>query len=141
MVKSTVPSSMGIPIIAQTIAVQKSDGTFISDIVSCDGSNSGIVLAPNFTIPIAVLKTNSFNLQPEASIYATLIATDVLGSSSAWERSSYPSFQHSLKSSTLWEAKIVLDFSRKESSISKIDKFFGHWDLCTLDEHPNIKLE
>jgi hypothetical protein len=81
LINWTAPSSGGIPITAYTIAIKKSDGSYCSDLVNCDGSNSVILAALSCTIPIKFLKAAPFNLQ-SGSIYATVIATNLLGSSS-----------------------------------------------------------
>ncbi len=75
------PSNGGFAIIAYTVHIRKSDGGYSTELVSCDGSNSAIASAQSCTIPITTLQAAPFNLAGGASIYATVIATNVFGSS------------------------------------------------------------
>ncbi len=75
------PSNGGSAIIAYTVQIRKSDYGYSTELVSCNGSNSATVSAKSCTIPITTLQAEPFKLAGGASIYATVIATNVIGSS------------------------------------------------------------
>ena len=60
------------------MAIRQSDGvTFTTESVNCSGATTSC------TVPISVLKDAPYNLDWGASIYATVVATNAVGSSSA----------------------------------------------------------
>ena len=74
----SAPSTGGSAITAYTVAIRQSDGTtFTTESANCN------VSATTCTVPISVLQASPYNLAWGASIYATVLATNVVGSSSA----------------------------------------------------------
>jgi hypothetical protein len=78
----TAPNSGGSPISSYTIKIRHSDNVTYSDQTSnCDGSNPAIFSALSCTIPISVLQAAPFNLDWGYDIYATVSASNVIGTS------------------------------------------------------------
>ena len=74
----SAPSNGGSAITAYTVAIRQSDGsTFTTESANCNVSTT------TCTVPISVLQASPYNLAWGASIYATVLATNVVGSSSA----------------------------------------------------------
>ncbi len=71
------PLDGGSPITSYTVAIKNSIGSFSTESVNCD------VATTSCTIPISVLQAAPYNLAWGASIYASVIATNVVGSSVA----------------------------------------------------------
>ena len=76
----TAPSDGGKAIIAYNVKIKTSNGSF-SDLVECSGSIPAIVSAHSCTILITTLRAVPFAITSGASIYATVVATNELGSS------------------------------------------------------------
>jgi hypothetical protein len=73
-------------ITSYSIMIRKSDGvTYASEITNCNGSNASIVTANSCTIPMQYLQASPFNLAWGASVFAKVIATNVVGSSASSE--------------------------------------------------------
>ena len=78
----TPPFNGGSPITSYTIGIRKSDlSTYTKELTRCDGSSPFIVGAASFTIPISVLQAPPFNLPWGASIFAAVIATNIVNPS------------------------------------------------------------
>ena len=76
------PITGGSPITAYSITIRQSDGiTYTTELASCNGSNSAIILTATCTIPVATLQVSPFNLPWGSSIYAKISATNVVGTS------------------------------------------------------------
>ena len=74
----SAPFNGGSAITAYTVAIRQSDGsTFTNESANCNVSTT------TCTVPISVLLASPYNLAWGASIYAKVLATNVVGSSSA----------------------------------------------------------
>ena len=72
----SAPSNGGSAITAYTVAIRQSDGsTFTTESANCNVSTT------TCTVPISILQASPYNLVWGASIYATVLATNVVGSS------------------------------------------------------------
>ncbi len=69
------PSDGGSPITAYTVAIKNSDGKYKTESINCNVSTISC------TVPISVLQAAPYNLAWGASIYATVLATNLIGSS------------------------------------------------------------
>lgn len=78
----TAPFNGGSPITAYTISVRQVDTTtFTIDITNCNGSNADIVSASACSIPISTLIAAPYSLNWGDSVYAKVVATNVVGDS------------------------------------------------------------
>jgi hypothetical protein len=68
-------------ITAYTITVRASNGTYLSDIVNCNGASVIVVASQACSIPSSVLMSIPFNLQYGDSVFAIIGATNVIGNS------------------------------------------------------------
>ena len=80
-VRWIAPDNGGSAITAYQILIQKSDGSFSSQLTDCDGTSSTIVVARSCNIPISTLIVAPFNLLWGDDVYATVTAVNVYGSS------------------------------------------------------------
>jgi hypothetical protein len=72
------PSNGGSAITTYTVAIRQSDGTtYTTESANCNVSSTSC------TVPISVLQASPYNLAWGASVYATVLATNVVGSSVA----------------------------------------------------------
>ena len=72
------PYNGGSAITGYAVAIRQSDGsTYTTELANCN------VAATTCTVPISVLQASPYNLAWGASVYATVLATNVVGSSSA----------------------------------------------------------
>ena len=72
------PNNGGSTITAYIVAIRQSDGTtFTTESVYCNGVNTSC------TVPISVLQASPYNLPWGASIFATVLAKNIVGSSNA----------------------------------------------------------
>ncbi len=69
------PSDGGSPITAYTVAIKNSVNTFTAESINCNVSTT------TCTVPIFVLQAAPYNLAWGASIYATVLAKNLVGSS------------------------------------------------------------
>jgi hypothetical protein len=82
VVKWTAPYNGGSTISSYYIVLGQSDGlTYTVDLISCDGSQPAIVTGASCTIPITTFRSSPFNLNWGASVYAKLVASNLVGSS------------------------------------------------------------
>ena len=70
-------------ITSYTILIKQSDGEFAESLATCDGTDTIVISAAECSIPIDTLRSAPFNHDWGASIYAKVIATNVVGSSLA----------------------------------------------------------
>jgi hypothetical protein len=75
------PDNGGSPITSYTIYIKKADGTFITQLEHCDGSDTTIRDSTTCVVPSIILHEDPF-LHPWAShIYAKVVATNIYGDS------------------------------------------------------------
>jgi len=79
----TAPYDGGSAITSYTIQIKQKDGTFTEDATNCDGSNEAIRTARSCTVQISVLQAAPYSLEWGDSIYAKVIASNTVGSSTA----------------------------------------------------------
>ncbi len=80
----TAPNNGGSPITSYSISVRESNlSTYSTQLTNCDGTDAAIFAAMSCTIPISVLQSAPFNLPWGASVYATILATNIVGTSDA----------------------------------------------------------
>lgn len=70
-------------ITSYTILIQQNDGDFAESLTTCDGTDAAIISAAECSIPIDTLRSAPFSHDWGASIYAKVIATNIVGSSLA----------------------------------------------------------
>lgn len=64
------------------MTVRQNDGfSYTEDVVSCDGSDSGILTALECTIPTTTLTSAPYSLSLGNSVFAKIVATNVKGES------------------------------------------------------------
>ena len=72
----------GSPITSYTITIRQIDGvTYTTELGNCNGSSPSVVSALSCTIPIATLTSSPFNLPWGSSVYAKVVATNIVNSS------------------------------------------------------------
>jgi hypothetical protein len=72
----------GSPITSYTIKIRESDElTFTETLPTCDGTQATIVDTRTCSVPIATLRTAPYNIAWGSSVYATVSATNVYGTS------------------------------------------------------------
>jgi hypothetical protein len=78
----SAPDNGGSVIESYTIKVRQIDGqTYSTSLANCNGSLASVLSALTCTIPIYVLQAAPFNLAWGSSVYATVHASNVVGSS------------------------------------------------------------
>ena len=77
----TAPYNGNSTIIAYTVEIIHSNGSYSTETVNCNGSNAAIVTATSCTVPIPVLRAAPFNLAWGASVFAKVKATNAVGNS------------------------------------------------------------
>jgi len=75
------PFANGSPLTSFLVSFKTAAGTFITELSSCDGSNSVIFNARKCTIPLDTLTATPFSLVLGSSIEAQLLATNAYGNS------------------------------------------------------------
>lgn len=81
MVAWQEPDNNGAEVTAYTITLKQGDGVFSSDTVNCDATTGSFNNDKVCYIPVAVFKTEPFNLEWGASVFAKVIATNIKGDS------------------------------------------------------------
>lgn len=106
------PSDGGSAVTAYTVAIRQSDGTnFTTETTKCNVSTT------TCTVPISILQASPYNLPWGTSVYATVIATNLIGSSAASVpgngavMATYPDPPRSLANSSLTATDITLAWS------------------------------
>lgn len=74
-------SAYGSPILGYKVFIRWQDGTYTEEETNCDGSNEIIFANTQCTIPLEVLMAHPFNLQWGSSIYASIVAYNLVGDS------------------------------------------------------------
>ncbi len=75
------PDTGGSPITSYKIEIQISDGSYITDLTTCDGSSATIITNLSCNILISRLRGAPYNLPWGASIYAKVTANNIVGPS------------------------------------------------------------
>jgi len=75
------PDNGGSPFTAYRVTVKQNDNTFSEETVTCDGSDSTILGQSYCLIPIATLRAAPFSHPWGASIYAKVVAINLVGES------------------------------------------------------------
>ena len=75
------PVDNGMPITGYNVYIQKSDNTFVTELVNCDGSQTQIKTTTECTIPLSILTAAPFSLTLGSEINAKLTAYNAYGES------------------------------------------------------------
>ena len=75
------PFNGGSQITSYRITIRQNDLTYTTELASCNGSSQSVIAALSCTLPISTLQASPFNLLWGASVYAKVIATNVVNSS------------------------------------------------------------
>ena len=81
VVSWTEPTTNGSAISSYKILFKKADNSFATELTSCNGSDSTILVNRSCTIPKTVFSASPFSLANTASVYAKITATNVRGES------------------------------------------------------------
>jgi len=75
------PDNGGSQILTYTVYVQKSDGTYVTELTNCDGANTVIRDALTCSIPSVLLHEEPYGLPWGTDVHAKVMATNVKGDS------------------------------------------------------------
>lgn len=78
------PSSFngGSPLTSYTVKIRLADGiSYLPDLTNCDGANAAVISTMSCIVPVSTLRAAPFSLPWAASVWATVQATNVYGSS------------------------------------------------------------
>lgn len=81
----SAPSDQGTPILGYNIYFKKSDNTFVTELVDCDGSVEQIITTTECTVPLATLTALPFELLLGDQIQVRLTAYNAYGESAESE--------------------------------------------------------
>jgi hypothetical protein len=71
----------GTPITGYNVYIKKSDATYSTELVTCDGSDSTIISDTECTVPLSKLTTTPFNLAFGDDVIVKLTALNAYGES------------------------------------------------------------
>lgn len=80
----TWPSSFngGSPLTSYTVKIRLADGiSYLPDLTNCNGANAAVISTMSCVMPVSSLRAAPFSLPWAASVWATVQATNVYGSS------------------------------------------------------------
>jgi hypothetical protein len=79
----TEPVTNGGDILSYEVMIRHGSGlSYSTELVNCDGSDSGIMASLTCVVPVSVLKAEPFSLDWGAEVYAKVSATNLKGRSS-----------------------------------------------------------
>ena len=82
IIRWSAPYNGGNTISSYTIRILQGDGvTYSTSLVSCNGANAAVIASASCTVPISNLLVSPFNLPWGSSIFATVTATNTVGTS------------------------------------------------------------
>lgn len=82
LISWAAPFNQGSAITSYKIQIRQSDNVSYSlELTDCDGSQNIFIAQTKCSIPVSVLRGSPFNLPWGASVYATVVATNVYGDS------------------------------------------------------------
>lgn len=80
----SAPSENGSQITSYAIKIRESNGvTFTQDLTNCDGTDNTIISSTTCTIPQSTLTSAPYSLSLGDDVYARVVATNVIGSSTS----------------------------------------------------------